>query len=304
MPGEGDRPPGRYTPRSVRRRRAGAATPAPGTRRALRRGPSSTRRPRRARARSVPRARRRSTPRRRCRRSLPSRGARRHGREDRAAGRPRRWPASPAAPSRRRARRPALRARSPGATGRSPGTARKRRKRRGRAAGRACVPPDRRSARRWVPRGPLPRPGARGRGRSAGRRFRGTRGTARGTERRRCPGRRAGTRARATSRRGAARRRDASREGTIAVGALRRLGDGQALLVREQLVHQLAELGLQLRLGADLQLTRPLARETEVLAELLQRHRLVVHYPLLAELALAPIAGAPGPQPALLRDVA
>src|SRR3989475_4286261 len=174
-----------------------------------------------------------------------------------------------------------------------------------RASSRAGLRPTRRrSARRWVPRGPLPRPGARGRGRSAGRRFRGTRGTERGTERRRCPGRRAGTRARATSRRGAARRRDASRDGTIAVGALRRLGDGQALLVREQLVHQLAELGLQLRLGADLQLTRPLARGTEVLAELLQRHRLVVHDPLLDDVALARIEAAQGLEHALLHDVA
>src|SRR5438128_54568 len=74
--------------------------------------------------------------------------------------------------------------------------------------------------------------------------------------------------------------------------SLRSLRQRHPLVVREELVHQLAQLGLELRLGADLELTRALAGEPEVLAQLLQRHRLVVHDPLLDDVSLARVEPA------------
>src|SRR5437762_9570397 len=87
-------------------------------------------------------------------------------------------------------------------------------------------------------------------------------------------------------------------------GCLRRLRDRQALFAGEELLHQLPELRFQLRLGADLELPRALAREAEVLAQLLQRHRLVLHDAHFDDVTLAWIEPRQRLDDALLHDVA
>src|SRR5437763_11150200 len=87
-------------------------------------------------------------------------------------------------------------------------------------------------------------------------------------------------------------------------GCLRRLRDRQALFAGEELLHQLPELLFQLRLGADLELPRALARKAEVLAQLLQRHRLVLHDAHFDDVTLAWIEPRQRLDDALLHDVA
>src|SRR5437899_9487815 len=86
--------------------------------------------------------------------------------------------------------------------------------------------------------------------------------------------------------------------------ALRGFGHPQAVLAGEEVFHQLAELRLELGLGPDLQLPRALPREAEVLAELLQRHRLVLHDAHLDDVTLTRIAAPGGFHHALLPAVA